>query len=283
MPSMNRVLSNLTSIRYNGNHLDVFYNDLVESKEAKAGGSGQAKETTGETFRFSDRIELRSVSYRYPGTEEDVLRDVDIVIRKGESVGIVGPSGAGKTTLIDLILGLIQPGSGEFLLDGRNAADVLAEWRRDVGYVPQNIYLIDDTIARNVAFGIPEEETDLDKLWKAIEIAQLKEYVDALPNGLDSVVGDKGIKLSGGQKQRIAIARALYHDPEVLVFDEATSSLDTEIERTISDAISTIGKTKTMIIIAHRVNTLDACDEIYEVRGKSVELNERRDHHVEHQ
>ena len=180
--------------------------------------------------------------------------------------------------MIDLILGLIEPTGGQLLLDRHNAAEVISGWRKDVGYVPQNIYLTDDSIARNVAFGIPEEEISAEKLWKALEIAQIKEFVHSLPEGIESKVGDRGIKLSGGQKQRIAIARAIYHDPEVLVFDEATSALDTEVEKTISDAITTIGKTKTMIIIAHRINTLDACDEIYEVRGRSVTLKERRVH-----
>ncbi len=280
MPSMNRVLSNLTSIRYNGNHLDAFYEDLKTAGETSGDQPKEEKRKEGEPFRFGEKIELKQVSFRYPNTEEDVLTNVDMVIDKGRSIGIVGPSGAGKTTLIDLILGLLEPTSGKLMLDSTDSADVLAEWRKDVGYVPQNIWLTDDSIACNVAFGIAGDEVDANKLWKALEIAQIKEFIESLPDGIETRVGEKGIKLSGGQKQRIAIARALYHDPEVLVFDEATSSLDTDVEKTISEAIGTIGKTKTMIIIAHRVNTLDACDEIYEVKGKSVVLKERRDHDV---
>lgn len=279
MPSINRVLTNLTSIRYSAVSLEAFYEDLITSKsedqKMPQASSDNAKEGKKD-FKFSRDLKLNNISYRYPNTEEDVLSHVDLTIKKGTSIGIVGPSGSGKTTLIDLILGLISPNSGEILIDQINAEEVMEAWRRDIGYVPQTISLIDDSIGRNVAFGIPEADKSLEKIWKALEIAHMKDYVEALPEGLDTNIGETGIKLSGGQRQRLGIARAVYHNPEVLIFDEATSSLDTEIEKTISDAISRIGKTKTVIIIAHRLNTLDTCDEIYEVRGKTLALKERR-------
>ena len=279
MPSINRVLTNLTSIRYSAVSLEAFYEDLITSKsedqKMPQASSDNAKEGKKD-FKFSRDLKLNNISYRYPNTEEDVLSHVDLTIKKGTSIGIVGPSGSGKTTLIDLILGLISPNSGEILIDQINAEEVMEAWRRDIGYVPQTISLIDDSIGRNVAFGIPEADKSLEKIWKALEIAHMKDYVEALPEGLDTNIGETGIKLSGGQRQRLGIARAVYHNPEVLIFDEATSSLDTEIEKTISDAISRIGKNKTVIIIAHRLNTLDTCDEIYEVRGKTLALKERR-------
>lgn len=287
MPSMNRVMANLTSIRYSAVSLDAFYDDLIQAKseEEKKGKADQSREPDqnrmagqGEgDFRFSQEIELKDVSYRYPNTPEDVLSHVNMSIKKGTSVGIVGPSGAGKTTLIDLILGLISPTFGEIAIDNSTIEEVMACWRRDIGYVPQSIFLIDDSIEKNVAFGIPESEKSLEKVWKALEIAHMKEYVESLPEGLETNIGETGIKLSGGQRQRLGIARAVYHNPQVLIFDEATSSLDIEIEKTISDAISHIGKTKTVIIIAHRLNTLESCDEIYEVRGKTLSLKERRE------
>ncbi len=271
MPSMNRVLSNLTSIRYSAVSLDAFYDDLVEARgtrdKAKSGEKG---------FKLKNTIALHDLCYRYPGAEHDVLKDVHLVIQRGKSIGIMGPSGAGKTTLIDLLLGLISPTAGEILIDQTPVEDIMDDWRADIGYVPQSIFLIDDTIESNVAFGIPEKERSPEKTWKALEIAQMKEYVKGLPEGLETSVGETGIKLSGGQRQRLGIARAVYHNPEVLIFDEATSSLDTEIEKTISEAIYRIGKTKTVIIIAHRLNTLDTCDEIYEVKGKTLSLKERR-------
>lgn len=304
MPSMNRVLANLTSIRYSAVSLDAFYVDLVQARdeEEKQDKPNQNRsvdqsvtkdintmahqsmeadlngniENEGD-FKFCQEIKLTDVSYRYPNTPEDVLSHVNMSIKKGTSVGIVGPSGAGKTTLIDLILGLISPTFGEISIDQSPIEEVMAGFRRDIGYVPQSIFLIDDTIERNVAFGIPESEKSLDKVWKALEIAHMKDYVESLPEGLETNIGETGIKLSGGQRQRLGIARAVYHNPQVLIFDEATSSLDIEIEKTISDAISDIGKTKTVIIIAHRLNTLESCDEIYEVRGKTLSLKERRE------
>ncbi len=301
---MNRVLANLTSIRYSAVSLDAFYVDLVQARdeEEKQDKPNQNRsvdqsvtkdintmahqsmeadlngniENEGD-FKFCQEIKLTDVSYRYPNTAEDVLSHVNMSIKKGTSVGIVGPSGAGKTTLIDLILGLISPTFGEISIDQSPIEEVMAGFRRDIGYVPQSIFLIDDTIERNVAFGIPESEKSLDKVWKALEIAHMKDYVESLPEGLETNIGETGIKLSGGQRQRLGIARAVYHNPQVLIFDEATSSLDIEIEKTISDAISDIGKTKTVIIIAHRLNTLESCDEIYEVRGKTLSLKERRE------
>jgi len=282
MPSMNRVLTNLTFIRHGAVSLDAFYEDLIQAKDEKPQRSeyssdrDQSENDEGSPFKFCHEITLRDVSYKYPNAPEEVLHHINCKIKKGSAIGIVGPSGAGKTTLIDLMLGLIEPTTGEILIDQINAKEVMASWRRNIGYVPQNIFLVDDSIARNVAYGIPESEKSLSKVWMALEIAHMKDFVESLPEGLETRIGETGIRLSGGQRQRLGIARAIYHNPEVLIFDEATSSLDTEIEKTISDAISRIGKTKTVIIIAHRLNTLDSCDQIYEVRGKTLSLKESR-------
>ena len=264
MPSLNRILGYLTSIRFNTVHFDKIYDDL---KEAKAMSNVQ-KEL--KKIDWSDTIEIRKVSYRYPDAEETVLDNVNLTIKKGQAIGIKGESGAGKTTLIDVLLGLLAPEKGEVLVDGVNINTNVSGWQNSIGYVPQSIFVVDDTVVANVAFGVPKEEVDIARVWESLEIANLKETVEALEQGLDTKVGESGVRLSGGQRQRLGIARALYHNPEILIFDEATSSLDTDSEKVIADAITKLGHTKTMIIIAHRLNTLEKCDVIYEVKDKGL-------------
>ena len=222
-------------------------------------------------FPFRDHIELRNISYRYPGTTEYILKDANMVIPFGMSVGIVGMSGAGKTTAADIVLGLLKPEQGEVLCDGRNILENYPGWISCIGYIPQMIFLLDDSIRKNIAFGTDEDQIDEARLSRALREAQLESFVNTLSEKADTRIGERGIRLSGGQRQRIGIARALYNDPEILVFDEATSSLDTETESALMDAIEQLHGKKTMIIIAHRLNTIRKCDLVYRVRDSRIE------------
>jgi ATP-binding cassette subfamily C protein len=199
------------------------------------------------------------VSYAYPGGAP-VLRDVSLTIGRGRSVALAGSSGAGKTTVADLIIGLLQPTSGEVTIDGRRLDGRAPVWQRQIGYVPQAIYLSDDTVRRNVAFGVLDGEIDDARIWSVLALAQLAEFVERLPEGLDTRVGERGARLSGGQRQRLGIARALYHGPDVLVMDEATSALDDDTEAAVSAAIERLTGAMTIIVIAHRASTVAKCD-----------------------
>ena len=197
---------------------------------------------------------------------------MSLKIKKGESIAVIGESGAGKSTLADIIMGLLRPQCGQVLVDGKPIERNYFEWAQMIGYVPQSVYLIDDTIRNNVAFGIPQEEIDDKEVWHALKQAKMDEYISKLPQGLDTVVGERGIKFSGGQRQRIAIARAMYYDPEIFVLDEATSALDNETEEAVMESIDWLHGRKTLIIIAHRLSTIQKCDKVYEVvDGKIVE------------
>jgi ABC-type multidrug transport system fused ATPase/permease subunit len=219
---------------------------------------------------FTDAIRLAGVGYRYPGGHGAVLDGVDIVIPHGASVGVIGGSGAGKTTLIDVLLGLLPPGSGRVTVDGIDIHDDVRGWQRLIGYVPQTIYLCDESIRRNVAFGVPERSIDDAAVHQALAAARLADFVAGLPDGIETVVGERGARLSGGQRQRIGIARALYHNPELLVLDEATSSLDTETEREVMEAVEALHGVKTIVIVAHRLSTLSGCDLLYRLEGGRV-------------
>jgi ABC-type multidrug transport system fused ATPase/permease subunit len=192
-----------------------------------------------------------------------VIRNVSLEIEKGQSVAFVGKSGAGKTTLVDLLLGLLTPQHGDITVDGHSIYENMTSWRKLIGYIPQSIFLMNDTIERNVAFGLPRREIDEEQLWKAIAGAQLMDFIDDLAEGIQTKVGDQGVRLSGGQRQRVGIARALYHQREVIVLDEATSALDTETEKQVSDAINALAGSKTLIMIAHRLSTIEKCDQIF--------------------
>ena len=202
--------------------------------------------------------------------EEYVLENVELKIPKGSAVAFVGESGSGKTTLADIILGVLKPEKGSILSDGQNVYEDMRSWQEKLGYIPQNIFLLDDTIRNNITFGLPEEQIDEEALWRAIEQAQLKEYIEGLDDGIYTVVGERGVRMSGGQRQRLGIARALYHDPELLVMDEATSALDKETEEAVMESIEALYGTKTLIIIAHRLSTIEKCDIVYEVGKKTV-------------
>jgi ABC-type multidrug transport system fused ATPase/permease subunit len=202
------------------------------------------------------------MSFQYPGSDKIAVKNVSFFVKKGESVGVIGGSGAGKSTIIDLFLGLLQPSAGRILVDGIDIQNNLRGWQNQIGYVPQSIYLTDDSLRKNIAFGLPSDEIDEKALLEAVRAAQLESFISELPQGLDTEVGERGVRLSGGQRQRIGIARALYHNPNVLVLDESTSSLDHETEVSVMEAIKALQGKKTILIVAHRLSTITHCDRI---------------------
>lgn len=257
MPSLNRILNATISIRQATYHLDIVAGGLNSLK------TGKIEKTAQNVFYFRDQIRFENIHFRYPENENVGLHNISFTINKGQSVAFVGPSGAGKTTVVDLILGLLQPHKGKFLVDDVQLKEEdIRAWRSNFGYVPQNIYLSDDTIRNNIAFGQLHSEIDVTRMETVVVQAQLLDFLANLPQGLDTMVGDRGARLSGGQRQRIGIARALYRDPPILVLDEATSALDNETEREISRAINDLSGTKTVILIAHRLSTVKNCDQI---------------------
>lgn len=265
IPTLSRINFSLTSIGFFSPSLEAIYEDVREYRKEqetshvnRSGPGGREEEVA-----FKESITLTEVSYTYAGAPHPALTDVSLTIPKGAMVGIVGASGSGKTTLVDTIMGLLPPQDGKVMVDGHDIYQNPAQWQRKIGYIPQVIYLIDDTIRRNIAFGIDDTAIDEDKVLQALRAAQLESFVNSLPKGLDTVVGDRGVRLSGGQRQRIVIARALYDDPEVLVMDEATSSLDGETEAEITKAIGLLSGEKTIIVISHRMSTVQNCDRFF--------------------
>ena len=223
-----------------------------------------------EKLKLEDKIELNHISFHYPDSEKAIFKDAHMIVPKGKSVGIIGASGAGKSTIVDVLLGLLHAQEGEITCDGVNIFKNYESWLAQVGYIPQSIYLIDESIRDNIAFGIDEDKIDDKRIWEVLEEAQLREFIEELPEGLDTTIGDRGVRLSGGQRQRIGIARALYNDPEILVFDEATSALDNDTEAAVMEAVNSFHGKKTMIIIAHRLNTIEKCDIIYKVEDAKL-------------
>ena len=274
IPCANRINNHLTSIAYfepffmgvNDNLQEEIRDESVDY-EAE---TYQRKEIV-EKLEIKEKIELKNITYKYPNTEKLIFDNADMEIPIGRSVGIVGSSGSGKTTVVDILLGLLRLQSGEILADGVEVREHYHEWLKNVGYIPQMIFMIDDSIRKNVAFGYADEDIDDEKVWEALKEAQLDEFVKGLPEGLDTSIGERGIRISGGQRQRIGIARALYEDPEVLVLDEATSALDNDTEAAIMESINRLRGRKTLIIIAHRLQTIEKCDMVYRVEdGKAV-------------
>lgn len=273
LPSMSRISKFLGIISYNEPMLDklIEYLKVVSGKEEVSlemeidtGAAASSGRITG----FSKNIRLENITYSYPGTDTLVFDGADLTVDKGMSIGIIGASGAGKTTAVDLLLGMLDPDKGRVLLDDTDIQSDLPGFFDLVGYIPQSIFMMDDTIRANVAFG--EEDVSDDAVWAALKDASLDEFVKGLPDGLDTEIGERGIRLSGGQKQRIGIARALYRDPEILIFDEATSALDDETEKSIMESINNLKGHKTMIIIAHRLTTIEDCDAIYRVEDGKI-------------
>ncbi|MGN1170284.1 MAG: ABC transporter ATP-binding protein, partial [Lachnospiraceae bacterium] len=226
--------------------------------------------TSPEPLAFEKEIRVDHISFHYPESEKWVFRDAGLVIPKNSSVAFIGPSGQGKTTLADIILGLLQPQEGAVLVDGVDIKERMPSWQAKIGYIPQTISLLDASIRDNILFGIPETQVDEARLQSAVEEAQLKDFIDTLEEGLDTVIGEGGVRLSGGQRQRIGIARALYHNPEVLVLDEATSALDNDTEAAVMEAIDYLAGSKTLIIIAHRLSTIQNCDLVYKIEEGQI-------------
>ena len=267
MPSVGKINEYFTDVLYAVPSVELIYHDLKSVEEFQ-----QQEEDEHRAWDFHDRIEAKHITYMYPNTEKKVLDDTGCVIPKGKTVAFIGESGAGKTTMVDIILGLLTPRLGKVTADDINIFKNLSTWHHQIGYIPQTIYLSDDTIRNNVAFGIMEEEIDDNAVMEALRKAQLLEFAESLPDGLDTTVGDRGVRLSGGQRQRIGIARALYHDPEILVLDEATSALDNETENAVMESVESLQGMKTIIVIAHRLTTIRNADIIYEVcDGKVME------------
>lgn len=273
IPCANRINNHLTSISYfepffmgvSDNLQEEIRDETIDYDEAAYKNTADV-----EKLEIHEKIELRDIVYKYPNTEVYIFDHAFMEIPIGKSVGIVGTSGAGKTTVVDILLGLLQLQSGQILADGTEVREHYQSWLKNIGYIPQSIFMIDSTIRKNVAFGFRDEEIDDEKVWRALREAQLDEFVKGLPEGLNTSIGERGIRISGGQRQRIGIARALFEDPEVLVLDEATSALDNDTEAAIMDSINRLHGRKTLIIIAHRLQTIEKCDMVYRVEQGKV-------------
>lgn len=275
LPSVGKVNAYINSIMYSKSSLDLIYRDLKEIEGCQI--IDFKEENKVEKWSLKDKIELQDIAYHYPDSDKLVLSNISFSINRGETIALIGSSGAGKTTLADILLGLLQPIKGTILVDGRNIYDNMDAWHRMLGYIPQTIYLSDDTIRNNIAFGIKAEDIDDAAIDEALKKAQLYDFVQTLDKGLDTFVGDRGVRLSGGQRQRIGIARALYYNPEILILDEATSALDNETETAVMEAIESLKGVKTMVLIAHRLTTLKNADVIYEVTEGSVVKRDKED------
>lgn len=262
IPSIGRIIASVQAITFAAPQIRAVHKDL--SLEIPSDSDLVAPMT------FAEEVEFRHVSFSYEAVSRKSLDDVSMTIRCGESIGIVGPSGAGKSTLIDLLLGLLNPSAGEILIDGVPMSSNVRGWQQLVGYVPQSIYLTDDTLLKNVAFGLHPRDIDEQSVQRAIESAQLADFVNSLPDGLQTVVGERGVRLSGGQRQRIGIARALYNNPKVLVLDEATSALDTETENGVMESVRQLQGERTVIIVAHRLTTVAHCSRIFTIEDSRL-------------
>jgi len=269
MPAIRNLTSDYTNLIYNMVSLNPIYNDLKSLEETNREFRAERRDI--KPMELEQKIEGCNVFYSYPNSEEHALDGVSFSIPRGKAVAFVGESGAGKTTVVDLLLGLLDPGKGEILVDGRDIRENISAWQRNIGYIPQSIYLADETLRKNIAFGVPVEEIDDKQVMKALELAQLTKMVDdQLPEGLDTILGENGTRLSGGQRQRVGIARALYHNPQVLVMDEATSALDNITEKEITKAIESLKGERTIIMIAHRLTTVQNCDILYLMKDGKI-------------
>ncbi len=275
LPCVNRINNQLNSISY----FEPFFMGVSDNLQDEITGEKvDMSFATDEEEKLPVKraIELRDITYAYPNTDKLIFDHADMTIPIGASVGIVGTSGAGKSTVVDILLGLLEVKEGAVYADGEDVKQNYRKWLKNIGYIPQMIFMLDDTIRSNVAFGVPKEKINEDRLWEVLREAQLDEFVRTLPEGLDTGIGERGIRLSGGQRQRIGIARALYHDPEVLVLDEATSALDNDTEKAIMDSINRLHGKKTLIIIAHRLQTIEKCDMVYRVENGKASLERVR-------
>ena len=273
LPAANAIYAYFSTVMFHRASIDLVYQDIYEADQLNRKNDLADISEKGD-FSFEHQIEVSHIGFAYENSSEDVLRDADFTIQKGEAIGIMGKSGAGKTTIVDILLGLLKPRSGRVLVDQKDITTNYTGWLSHIGYIPQSIFLADTSIKENIAFGQSTEEIDEDAVKRAVEEAQLGEFIASLPDGIDTIIGEDGVRLSGGQRQRIGIARALYTNPELLVLDEATSALDNETEKAVMEAIDHLHGMKTLIIIAHRLSTITNCDKVIEITdGIAVERN----------
>lgn len=287
LPSLGRISSAINGIMNSLPSLNVLYEQIVEADECVVAEHSEKRQqlidrrkinryddefvyACEEQEKFKEELKIHNVSFRYNGVQKNIIENIDLRIKKGQSIALIGASGAGKSTLADLVLGLLKPQQGKIYMDGVDIATILDKWAQTIGYVPQSVFLADASIEENIAFGVPYGKIDKERMQEAIKRAELEEFVNSLPDGLKTFVGDRGVRLSGGQRQRIAIARALYRRPEILVLDEATSALDNDTESAIMSAIDSLQGQVTLIIVAHRLTTVRNCDVIYEVKNKGI-------------
>lgn len=286
LPSVNRISVALSNIAYYEPMIDVVIDNLVLLEDMRSvqddkgwddrdGGNSKNQDDIPKESGMAEYVEFKKITYHYPGRDTNVLENASMIIHKGEAIGIVGDSGAGKTTVVDIILGLMNPQEGQVLLDGVDIREDIRAWHECIGYIPQMIFMLDATVRDNIVFGREAGcEVSDEAVWKALDEAALGDFVRNLPEGLDTEIGERGIRLSGGQRQRIGIARALYGNPEVLIFDEATSALDNNTEAEIMHSIYELQGKRTLIIIAHRLTTIERCDHVYRVEDGKI-LKER--------
>lgn len=270
LPSFSRITSHISVVIFNKSAVDSVYQDLKEMEQLSNKEKNDRLRNDG--IGFEDCISISHLSFTYPNSTNEVLHDISLEVKKNSTIALIGPSGQGKTTLADVILGVLHPSAGQIFVDGVDIQEHMYSWHQKLGYIPQTIFLMDDTIRNNIVFGIEREMVDEEGIWKALEEAQLKEFVEKLEEGLDTKVGERGVRLSGGQRQRIGIARALYSNPDVLILDEATSALDNDTETAVMDAIDNLQGNKTLIIIAHRLTTIRNCEFVFEVNQGCVKL-----------
>ena len=262
LPSLNRLVTSLQNLKFYNASVDIIYHEL------NSFNSLNKKIKSEKKLEFDSKISLKNITFKYG--KKTILEDINFDILKNQCVGIIGESGAGKSTLVDLIVGLQTPNEGKILIDDKNLIDISNEWMFKIGYISQNIFLTDDTIECNIAFGVSKDKISINRLKDVISQVQLHDFITELPNGLQTKVGERGVQISGGQKQRIGIARALYHNPEILVLDEATSALDPDTEKSIFNLIDFLKNYKTIIIISHNISNLDFCDKVYKIENKKI-------------
>jgi len=272
MPSLGRIANYANNIMFQTASLNAAYQNFKDAEAYQNQVRQIVHQDDNNHPEFEHTIQIDHLSFSYDGADSYVLKNLELSFQKGDAVGLIGSSGAGKSTVADIILGLLTPESGKVMMDGTDIRSIPDTWCRTIGYVPQSVYILNDTIRRNVAFGVSDADINDADVWHALEQAQLSDFVRALKDGLDTMLGDRGIRFSGGQRQRIAIARALYYNPEILLLDEATSALDTKTEESVMEAIDMLHGRKTLIIVAHRLSTIEKCNHIFEiVDGKAVE------------
>jgi ABC-type multidrug transport system fused ATPase/permease subunit len=264
IPSLNRIIAATQSMKYYRPSVDIIHKEIKDNIVFEDNNSNDCN--------FKNEIEFRSVDFSFTN-DLSVLKNINLIIKKGQTIGIIGESGSGKSTLVDLLIGLHKPTSGEILIDGISGFQMNQSWRNNIGYVSQTIYLTDDTIKKNIALGVPENKINDSKIIELLKQVQLEKFINNLVLGINTKVGERGVQLSGGQRQRIGIARALYHDPQLLILDEATSALDSETEEEVMESINQLKDNKTIIMIAHRISTLVDCDKIYKIQDKGILMN----------